>query len=464
MQDATPSLANAGVTEALADFIVTMTPETVSDATYTWARHALLDWCAVTLAARNDDAVQILSAELAGDPPPAGSAHATVIGQGRTARPLDAALINGAASHALDYDDVNPLLGGHPSVVTMPVALALGERDARSGREVLAAVVAGFEIGCAIGAMTCQSHYEKGFHNTATIGTFAAAATACKLLGLDEAQTRIALGLAASQAAGLKCNFGTMTKPFHAGMAAQNGLRAALLAQRGFTARADAIEAAQGFAETQVPILDPAQWTSPLDDLADGRQASFGIERTLFKYHAACYGTHGVLDAINTLRRTHAVTLDDVETVVLTVNARARGQCDQAEPDSGLAMKFSLQHLAVAALDGADTAALETYCVASVTNPRLAMARRGVTVVFEDDRDRFTAAVALTLRDGRTISAESDVGQPATDLQAQAAKLTAKFDALAGPIIGLDRADAAKAAIAELDTAGDVSDLLAAVA
>lgn len=460
MQDAISTAAFPAVTQRLSDFITTVRPEDLSHKSITWATHTLLDWTGVTLAARDDPSVMLLIDELCEADDGGGSTAVSLFGHCRRARLLDAALINGTAGHALDYDDVNPLLGGHPSVPTIPVALALGELLGLSGRDVLAAIVVGIEVETAVGSMTGTSHYEKGFHNTSTIGIFGAAATAAWLLKLNEQTTRAALGLAASQAAGLKCNFGTMTKPFHAGMAATNGLRAARLAARGYTARGDAIEARLGFADTQVPSFDPHVWTSPLVGTNDPQERTFGIERTLFKYHAACYGAHAALEAAGKLRAEEGISLDDVETVTLFMPARAEGQCAQPEPDSGLAMKFSTQHLAAIALDGVDTAALDTYSADVANDQRYVEARRRVSLRFEPERDRFVTDIEARLRDGRVVRAQGNVGVPATDLDAQWQKLVVKFASIATPVIGPENASRAQSQIRSLISAPDINSLV----
>src|SRR5262249_14371887 len=153
----------------------------------------------------------------------------------------------GAAAHALDYDDVNVAIPGHPSVAILPGLLALAERQRASGRDVSTAFVAGYETACRIGIALLPGHYHLGFHATGTIGSLGAAAACARLLGLSAMARAAALGIAATQAAGLKAQFGTMCKPFHAGKAAQNGLLAARLAARGFTSRDDILECAQGF-------------------------------------------------------------------------------------------------------------------------------------------------------------------------------------------------------------------------
>ena len=165
---------------------------------------------------------EILTTQYAEDDGPC-----TVIATGKRARPHDAGMLNGSAGHALDYDDVNASMGGHPTAPVAPVVLALGEQLGSTGEEIIRAFIVGYEVECALGSMGGVEHYNNGFHSTGTMGTFGAAAAAANLLGLDATQTMNAFGIAATQASGIKCNFGTMTKPLHAGKAAMNGLIAA---------------------------------------------------------------------------------------------------------------------------------------------------------------------------------------------------------------------------------------------
>src|SRR5579863_9468978 len=192
------------------------------------ARQCVLDYFGVAMAGADDPLARILLDELeeAG-----GAAQAGIIGHQARLPALSAALVNGAIGHALDYDDVNLAMPGHPSVAILPGLLALAEARQSSGHEVIAAFVAGYETACRIGMALRPGHYGRGFHATGTVGAFGAAAACARLLGLD-----------GTQAAGLKSQFGTMCKPFHAGKAAQNGLLAARLAARGFSSRPDLVE------------------------------------------------------------------------------------------------------------------------------------------------------------------------------------------------------------------------------
>src|SRR5882757_5654736 len=186
------------------------------------ARQCVLDYFGVALAGAGDELVRLLLDEMA---EAGGAPQAGLIGHETRLPALSAALVNGAAAHALDYDDVNMAMPGHPSVAILPALLALAELKGSSGREVITAFVAGYELQCRVGRVLSPGHYDVlGFHATATVGSFGAAAACAHLLRLDKEKFVTALGIAGTQAAGLKSMFGTMCKPLHAGKAAYHGL------------------------------------------------------------------------------------------------------------------------------------------------------------------------------------------------------------------------------------------------
>ena len=301
--DITSQGASQGLTRALAEQARTLSYADLPDDVRTLARQCVLDYVACTLAGAKEELTDILLAEAQEQ---GGAPIATVIGHAARLPVLSAALVNGAASHALDFDDVNLAMTGHPSVVLLSALLALAEERGSSGQDVLTAFVAGYELQCRLGLLLAPGHYNTlGFHATGTLGSFGAAAACAHLLGLDAEKFATALGIAGTQAAGLKSMFGTMCKPLHAGKAAYHGLLAARLAQRGFTARADVIECAQGFAGTHSPDFNPA------DALAEP-PGGFHILNNLFKYHAACYMTHAPIEAARKLREQHGLTPDSI--------------------------------------------------------------------------------------------------------------------------------------------------------
>ncbi|MGI9387433.1 MAG: MmgE/PrpD family protein [Methyloligellaceae bacterium] len=436
------------LTKDLANWLAAFQSDRAPAAALTWSKHALLDWLAVIIAGAREPLAEMLIAELAGN----GSA-CTLYGRAERADLLNAALINGATSHALDYDDVNRLLHGHPTVPTLPVALALGEMLCKNGRDVLAAFIAGTEVECALGHMAGNGHYDHGFHATGTMGTFGATAAAAHIMGLDAEVTARAFGIAASQASGLKINFGTMTKPLHAGKAAMNGLLAARLAARGFTASTEAIEAPQGFTETQAPGF-------VTEEIRPDSTQPFAVEQTLFKYHAACYRTHSVLEAMRDIRTRYNVGLEDMDSMTLHVAMDLRKVCDILEPETGLEIKFAIRHLACMGLDGVDTAALDVYSDQNANAPRYVAARRMVDLeALPAGADRMSAGITLKLKDGRTVTGDANVAVPAKDLDKQWQALTAKFETLTVPIIGREKVASLIEAVDAFDMATDLKGL-----
>ena len=280
------------LTRTLAERASAVSYNALPDDVRALARQCVLDYYGVALAGADDPLVTILLDELT---EAGGNPQASLIGHAARLPMLSAALVNGAIGHALDYDDVNLAMPGHPSVAILPGLLALAETRRSSGRDVIAAFVAGYETACRIGSALRPGHYDLGFHATGTVGCFGAAAACARLLGLDAEATARALGIAGTQAAGLKSQFGTMCKPFHAGKASHNGLLAARLAARGFSSRPDMVECEQGFALTHGPDFRPER------ALADP-PGGFHILANLFKYHAACYLTHGPIETARAVR------------------------------------------------------------------------------------------------------------------------------------------------------------------
>jgi len=413
------------------------------------ARQCVLDYYGVALAGADNPLVAILLDEMS---EAGGAAQAGIIGHKARLPVLAAALVNGAIGHALDYDDVNLAMPGHPSVAILPGLLALAEQRSSSGRDVIAAFVAGYETACRVGMAMRPGHYGRGFHATGTVGAFGAAAACARLLGLDAEATAQALGITGTQASGLKSQFGTMCKPFHAGKASQNGLLAARLAARGFSSRPDLLECEQGFARTHAPDFHPEK------ALAEP-PAGFYILANLFKYHAACYMTHAPIECGRDLRDRQGVKPDDIAAVTLSVHRGSSRICNIPAPTDGLEAKFSLRQTVAMALTGIDTASLGAYSVATATDPALIRLRERVEMDFRDDLPEAGAEIAVSLRDGRVLRATHDSGIAMSDVAAQGERLAAKFDALAEPVLGAARTRELREVISGLDAVTDVGAL-----
>ncbi len=445
-------IAAQGLTRALSEQARGLAYADLPEEIRALARQCVLDYVACTLAGAAEPLTTMLLAEMAEQ---GGRDEAGVIGHAARLPAASAALVNGAAAHALDFDDVNLAMPGHPSVAILPALLALAEARGASGAAVIAAFVAGYELQCRLGTTIAPGHYDVlGFHATATVGSFGAAAACAHLLGLDADQAATALGIAGTQAAGLKSMFGTMCKPLHAGKAAYNGLLAAKLAARGFTSRTDVLECAQGFARTHSPDFNPER------AFADP-PGGFHIRNNLFKYHAACYLTHAPIEAARQLRAQHGVTPDQVARIRLRLDEACDRVCNIAAPRSGLEAKFSLRLTTAMALAGVDTGGLTNYSAATAADPTLIALRDKVEFDFRPKTGPTRAELTLELTDGTRLTAQYDSGVPASDVADQGRRLEEKFAALVEPILGRGKAGDLLGAIDRLDTLADLRGLTA---
>ncbi len=426
--------------------------ETIPEEIRALARQCLLDVIGVAIAGADDALVRILAAELAEQ---GGAAVAGVPGLGLRLPARSAALLHGTVGHALDYDDVNMSMPGHPSVAIFPAVLALAEERGSDGRAIIAAFTAGYELACRLGRALSPGHYDgMGFHATGTIGTFGAAAACAHLMGLDETQTVHALGIAATEAAGLKSLFGTMCKPLHAGRAAEAGLLAARLAARGFTARPDAIECKQGFAATHSPDFHPER------ALAEP-EAGWHLRANLFKYHAACYLTHAPIETAKHLKTLHNVAVEDIAAIILRVDQTTDRICNILSPTTGLEAKFSHRLTTAMALAGVATDSLGSFSAETANDPALMALRDRVVIDFQQGWPHTKAELDVRLKDQTTLHAAHDSGIPAPDVAAQGRRLADKFLALTVPILGKTQARALMAAIEGLDGLANPSPIAA---
>ncbi len=310
-----------------------------------WTRSAFIDTVGVTLAGIAEDGPRILMTVpgIATAPGPS-----LIFASNRRTSALDATLVNGTASHALDYDDVSGALGGHPSAMLIPAMLALGEELGCTGRDLALAYVVGFETECHIARGVHFHHYDKGWHPTATLGIFGTVAAAARLLHFTADQTAMALGLAASLASGLKANFGTMTKPLHVGHTARNGLFAALMVRQGFTANPAALEHKQGFLDvfngpgTYDINRILADWYAPLEVEGGGEPG--------LKPYPCCGSTHSSINRMIHLARTHNLTPDRVAKIEIMPHARRLPHTNNPDPRTPLGAKFSIQYTVARAL------------------------------------------------------------------------------------------------------------------
>lgn len=416
------------------------------------ARQCVLDWIGVALGGADDHLTHILLNQAVAE---GGKPEAAVVGHAARVTASQAALINGAASHMLDYDDVNLSLNGHPSAAILPALLALAETRNARGDALIEAFVAGYEIACRVGLLVAPGHYARGYHATSTVGALGAAAACARLLELDAERAAHAVGIAATQSGGLKSMFGTECKPFHAGVASHNGLRAARLAAAGMVARPDALECRQGFAATLSPDFNP--------QAALGDPARFFIRENLFKYHASCYGTHASIEGIRHLRETNSVRPQDVERVKLRVEKGSDAMCNIPNPRTALEAKFSLRFMGAAALAGSDTSDLAFFRDETTADSGLCALRDKVSVELMSDWPHMQAEVVIETKDGRVLRQTHDAGVPGKDVALQGRRLAAKFERMAEPVLGRERCGKLLRVLERLDET-PVADLMAACA
>jgi len=437
MQDQNSAHGQEGLTQQLVRRCMQARYEGLPADVQTVAAQCVLDWLGVSLAAVDEMPPRILLDELASR---AGVQEATVIGSALRLPALSAAEYNGTLGHTLDYDDVHLAITGHATAVLLPALLALAQQRNTSGPQLLAALVAGCEMACRVGKLIAPSHYDRGFHSTSTAGSLGVALACAHLAGLSQEKACIALGLAATQASGLKAMFGSMGKPWHAGLAARNGLMAARLAARGFTGPMDILENPQGFANAYSGDFHPA---AALEEPVGG----WHLRNTLFKYHASCYGTSACMEALLELKRGQGFAVEDVESVGVRVHSSSATVCNIPAPTNDTEAKFSLRACAAMTLAGLDTSIPQTFSTDSLAQPQVRRLVPRVDVGFGGDMPKMASEVRVTLKNGRELRAFHDAGIAMRDLAAQQDKLEGKFHAIVGRVFGDAPAQRVSAAV-----------------
>jgi 2-methylcitrate dehydratase PrpD len=378
------------------------------------ARDGVLDFLAAAVGGLTDGAyLRLLNTLL----PMAGTGPARLIGHSARTDAQTATLLNGYLGHALDYDDVQAGVRGHPSTVILPALFALAEAERVTAEALLAAYVVGVEAMARLGRAIGSRHYETGFHNTATLGPIGAAAALAHLLGFSTAQTANAIGIAATQAAGLRIQFASDIKPLHAGLAARAAILAVTLVRAGLQGNADALGGRLGFLSVlgfgQADAMRcVAGWGEPWEIVSPG---------LIFKAYPCCGATHLPLDALLALSAEHDLKADEVEEITATFPPGGEAALVVTHPKTGLDGRFSIEYAAaVALLDHALSIAVfsDTPIRADIAAllPRI---RRQVDVnapsLGEAPEKRF-ARVDILKRDGQRLSRTATTVQGAQDL------------------------------------------------
>ena len=442
----------------MSEFVVTATPIATARGR---AAQAVCDTIGVMLAGAVEPAATIARSIVDSGT----NASCQILGRPERAGAGDAALANGIAAHALDYDDMCFVSLAHPSCALVPAVLAAGELAGASGRYVLDGYVVGFEIECRLGMVMNPRHYhERGWHCTSSIGTIGAAAAASRVLGLNPSATAYAIGIAASAACGLKENIGAMVKPLHAGMAARNGVMAARLAQAGFTASEQAIDGPQGY----LTAMDSERPASALTDaLADlGSRWEIIDTGITVKLYPSCAATHPPLDVLLELVRRHEISEPDIVAIEVEVDSMTPRLLIHDRPATGLEAKFSMPFCAAAAVVfGAP--GVDTFDVTHIRDPRVQRLMPRVTLranpAFDDAQPLSQARVSVQLRDGRTVSEHAD-GARGYPGRLTDEELNTKFLACARRSLSPAAAEAALAAVRNVEHVERIGSIMAACA
>jgi len=429
----------------LADFVSSLAYEDVPGGVRETVRRAFLDTVGVTLAGAVDGAGETAFATDGIDP--ATASLSTVLGF-ETGPSAERALRVGTAGHALDYDDLSWAMDGHPSVTLVPTIFALAPETDASGADLLTAYAAGFEVECALAGPISPDHYEAGWHATATFGAFGATAAAASLLDLDAGETEHALNVAASTPAGLKRNFGSMTKPLHAGLCSRSGVTAARLAARGFTADSQAVSGDRGFWDRYGPAVrgdfdfDPDEWAL----------AESGIH---VKYYPCCYFTHSPIAATAALCRDSDVAPREIEGISVRASQGAADALHHADPETGLEGKFSMEYT-VASAAARERVGLGAFEEAALSDPDVQFVRERVDFTVDDalDYDSHEAIVRIETEDSeferRQENPPGTHGDPLSE-----AELREKFRECAERTVSTDVAGSLADALLSLDSHED---------
>ncbi|SED89949.1 2-methylcitrate dehydratase PrpD [Beijerinckia sp. 28-YEA-48] len=388
------------------------------------AKLSLLDFIGVAISGSADPSIESLVDRLLPD----GSGVCSIIGHSVGASLEQAVLINATAGHVLDYDDVHMALPGHLSAVIWPAIIAVAQHRCISPEKLISAYVAGFEVGCRIGILVAPGHYDRGYHASATIGTFATTIAVCQLLGLSSDQTASALGISSMCASGFKAQFGTMGKAFQVGLASRNGMSAAIFSEAGAVSCSDIFGDPRGFCRSTSSNFNAEAALSQIP-------GTFKLRSNLFKFHASCYGTHAAIECALKLLR-GGIDTSSIRKVVVRIGAVNETICNIQNPTTAAEAKFSVRLLVSYALNQIDTARLDVFDLRQIVAPEVQSLLEIIVVEIVDGYTLTQASVRVCLEGGIEHSAESDVSDPYQDYALLGSRLLSKFQALVIPCLG----------------------------
>lgn len=439
----------------LASFIVRLNYKSLPPEVVQKSKHCLMDTLGAALAGSKTPEAHVAKrlAEKLGQ-----KKESTLFTSRGKVGVLEAALANGIMSHALELDDGNRYAQGHPGVAVIPAVLALGEKERIKGKDLIPAIVAGYEVFGRVGAGGNPSHFNRGFHTTGTCGTFAAAAAAGRLLKLNESKMVSALGIAGSQAAGLFAFMadGTMTKTLHAGKAAQNGILSAYLAKEGFTGPAYILEDKRGFYKAFADTFNPQR-------VLEGLGEKYEIMNTYVKFHASCRHSHPAVDAILDISGRTPLHPEEIEKVHVYTYTIAAKLIDGKQVSTPISGKMSLPYSAAVAMISGKVGLDEFK--PKVMNDRVIRALMEKIDVFPDPEldkmvpDHRGARAEIILKDGRKLASEILDAKGEPENPGSGNDIYDKFRMLAGTVFKSDKVERLLEKIDGLEKIGDISEL-----
>jgi 2-methylcitrate dehydratase PrpD len=440
-----------GVTAALARLVAEHPSRGWSPAVEAEAHRTFANWVGCAIGPSQHETVEAaLAAVQVLQPAP----QASLLGRREKVDIASAALLNGIASHTFDFDDTHLKTIIHPAGPVAPAALALAEHLSLSGRALLDAMVLGIEVSCRVGNAIYPDHYDRGWHITGSTGMLGSAAACSRLLGLDAAQTQMALGIAASQPIGVREQFGTMTKPFHPGGAARVGLMSALMARHGYTASRRALEAPRGLLQV---FSDKTDWSQ----ITEGLGQTWEVALNTYKPFACGIVIHPSIDACVQLRELHRLEAADIAQVTIRVHSLVLELTGKKTPTTGLEAKFSVYHsCAVGLLYG--RAGEHEYSDEVVNRPEVIALRARVEAIVDERIDEAAADITIRTTAGRELKlfVEHAIGsleRPMTDAQ-----LRAKFAGQSEPILGAEKTARAWTLAMQIAQCTDLRDFIGA--
>lgn len=435
-----------GETQELSAYVSEVEHDDIPEEVRNHAKTAIRDYIGVALFGSHHEVGDAIDDYLEAH---GGDGSSTVF-QRETKSAPSAALANGAFGHAIDYDDTFESIVIHPTSPVFAAALAATEEADASTTDLLTAYVVGCEVAYRVGHSTYPEHYQKGWHSTGTAGSFGAAAAAASALSLSTDETARAFGIVASSSSSLKKNFGTMTKPLHAGHAAQMGLRAVLLAENGFTADPEILEGDIGY--SQVMTIDGAYDS---EDITDGFYEEWGVLDIGFKPYPSGVITHAAMDAMRTLVRDNDIEPATVESVTVTLEDAASEMLHHEQPEDALQAKFSIEFCLAAILREGKAGIHEftdEYVAEPETQDAIGMVSRAFeSDLFGDDFAGYGAIVQVTTTDGRELSEEVRYAPGSPNNPLEEDRLRQKFFECAESRMSRDDAETLEDAIMNLE-------------